>query len=54
MLFTAVLGLSLAHNLITDPYAFYSLLGSVYSTLDLLLFLYAFYRLFGSVYSLQF
>ena len=31
MLFTAALGLS--HNLITDPYVFYNLLGSVYSTL---------------------
>ena len=33
MLFTATLGLSLAHNLITDLYTFHSLLGSVYSAL---------------------
>ena len=33
MPFTATLGLSLTHNLITDPYAFYSLLESIYSTL---------------------
>ena len=33
MLFTDTLGLSPAHKLITVPYAFYSLCGSVYSTL---------------------
>ena len=33
MLFTAAMGLSLAYKVITDPYAFYSLFGSVYSTL---------------------